>query len=88
MKIATAIPDKWEAVGDELEIRRMHMQHIKYEACRSTNMALTAYREMFGYWLDNELEQCTWTTVLKALASIGEERLATRIRQDLFTERL
>ena len=84
-KIATAIPDKWEEVGYELEIRRRDMQRIKYEVCRATNMTLTAYREIFDYWLNNELEHCTWTTVLKALASeqVGEEQLARRIRRDL-----
>ena len=83
--IASEIPDKWEEVGYELEIRRRDMQRIKYEVCRATNMALTAYREIFSFWLDNELEQCTWTTVLKALASeqVGEEPLARKIRQDL-----
>ena len=84
-KIATTIPDKWEEVGYELGIRRRDMQRIKCEACRATNLTLTAYREIFGYWLDHELEQCTWTTVLNALASeqVGEERLARSIRQDL-----
>ena len=84
-KIATTIPDKWEGVGYELGIRRRDMQRIKYGVCKPADITLTAYREIFGYWLDHELEQCTWTTVLNALASeqVGEERLARSIRQDL-----
>ena len=64
---------------------RRDMQRIKYEVCRATNITLTAYREIFSYWLDHELEQCTWTTVLSALASeqVGEEIKARSIRQDL-----
>ena len=84
-KIATAIREKWEEVGYELGIIRRDMQRIKYEALKTTNITLTAYREIFGYWLDHELERCTWTTVLNALASeqVREEPLARSIRQDL-----
>ena len=84
-KIARAIPEKWEEVGYELGIMRSDMQRIKYEALKTTSITITAYREIFAYWFSHALEQCTWTTVLNALASeqVGEEPLARRIRRDL-----
>ena len=83
-RIAIRIPAKWEEVGYALGIKREHMEHIKSETIRLSS-TVTSYHEVFSHWLCHELEQCTWTTVLTALATrqVGEGQLARRIRQDL-----
>lgn len=83
-KIAAAIPAKWEEVGYALGIEREHMERIKSEMIRLSS-TVTSYREVFNQWLCHELEQCTWTTILTALATgqVGEPQLAREIRQDL-----
>ena len=72
-KIAAAIPAKWEEVGYALRIEREHMERIKSETIRLSS-TMTSYREVFNHWLSHALEQCTWTAVLKALATrqVGE----------------
>ena len=73
-------PRKWIDLAAMLGLTAYEIQHIECEFPPSA--PLSRYlREVFSVWESNELEPYCWATVVKALMSVDESALASRIEK-------
>ena len=64
-EIATEIPDRWREVGIGLGLVAFDIKRIETDI--PTHKSYPCYMEVFHIWMTNNVEACTWATVLKAL---------------------
>ena len=72
------VADKWEPIGIYLHLPMATLRAITADHQRDTYKCLLSMLEV---WLKRENPFPTWSAIIQALKFLGEERLATALRE-------
>ena len=72
------VADKWEPIGIYLQLPMSTLKAIAADCQLDTNKCLM---RMLEEWLKKENPFPTWSAIIQALKFLGEERLATTLRE-------
>ena len=72
------VADKWEHIGIYLHLPMAAVKTIAAEHEQDSHKCLIG---MLGAWLKRVDPPPTWTAIIEAVEFLGEEQLATRLRE-------